>query len=300
MEWQQIVGFYHTARLGSFTKAGEATLRTQSALSQQIRALEDEFGCRLFERVGTRRLKLTAAGERFLRFSESVLRGREDLMTDLNELQGIQRGALRIAAPFTTLYHLFPHKIEAYIRRFPNVDLTLLDRPQRSVVALVREGEVDVGVAAQSVVPGDLASIRWKVIETVLLVPRGHPLTRVKRVTWRRLAAYPLILPPRDQKTSGRMVLEEQMAKGGLACRIVMESSNVEVSSLYVEAGLGVSLASIVRELPLLSGRRLELLSLSHFFQPDHLALVMRRDQVAASYKTAFVNMMLEDAVPGE
>lgn len=69
MEWQQIVGFYHVARLGSFTKAGEVTLRSQSALSQQIKALEDEFGCHLFERIGTRKLKLTPAGERFLEFS---------------------------------------------------------------------------------------------------------------------------------------------------------------------------------------------------------------------------------------
>ena len=63
MEWQQLLGFYQVAKLGSFTKAAEATFRTQSALSQQVKALEDELGGRLLERLGKRRLKLTAAGE---------------------------------------------------------------------------------------------------------------------------------------------------------------------------------------------------------------------------------------------
>jgi len=68
MEWQQLLGFYQVAKLGSFTKAAEATFRTQSALSQQVKALEDELGARLLERLGKRRLKLTVAGERLLEF----------------------------------------------------------------------------------------------------------------------------------------------------------------------------------------------------------------------------------------
>ena len=73
MEWQQMLGFYHVARLGSFTKAGEATFRTQSALSQQIKALEEELGCRLLERIGKRKLRLTSPGERFFRFAQENL-----------------------------------------------------------------------------------------------------------------------------------------------------------------------------------------------------------------------------------
>ena len=62
MEWQQIVGFYQVARQDSFTRAAEATFRTQSALSQQVKALEGELGCRLIERIGKRKLRLTEAG----------------------------------------------------------------------------------------------------------------------------------------------------------------------------------------------------------------------------------------------
>ena len=65
MEWQQIIGFNYVAKLGSFTKAANATFRTQSAISQQIKNLEEELGCQLLERIGKRNLRLTSAGERF-------------------------------------------------------------------------------------------------------------------------------------------------------------------------------------------------------------------------------------------
>ncbi len=300
MEWQQILGFHQVARLESFTRAAEATLRTQSALSQQIRALEDEFGCRLFERLGRRKLRLTPAGERFLEFSEAVLNGYENLAGDLNQLKGEHRGPLRIAAPFTALYHLFPERLKGYLQRFPLVELTLLDRPQDKVIGLVRNGDVDFGLATESIIAGDLASIRWKKVETVLMVSRGHPLAKLKRLTWRQIAKYSLILPPRDLKYSGRSTLERNFQRLGLPCRIAMESSNVELSSLYVAMGLGISMATIVRDLPGLAGRELEFLSLSHYFKPDHIALVMKKDRSIPSYKKAFIAAMLEgDTVPG-
>jgi DNA-binding transcriptional LysR family regulator len=298
MEWQQIIGFYQAARLGSFTKAGEATLRTQSALSQQIRALEGEFGCRLFERIGNRKIKLTPEGERFLEFCKSVLRAHEKLQEDLRELRGLHKGPLKIAAPFTTLYHLFPARIEIFSQRFPHVELTLLDRPQGRGVELVRHGEVDLGVAVESFVPADLAWIRWKKVETVLMVPQDHPLAGVRRVTWKQMAKYPLILPPKEQRHAGRAAFEEQIQNLGLQCRIVMESSNVELSALYVEMGLGISLASVVRDLPVLEKRRLRFLSLDHYFRPDHIVLVMRKDKAMAAYQSAFVRMLLEEPAP--
>ena len=60
MELQQIIGFYYVAKLGSFTKAASATFRTQSAISQHIRYLEEELGCQLLERIGKRELRLTS------------------------------------------------------------------------------------------------------------------------------------------------------------------------------------------------------------------------------------------------
>jgi DNA-binding transcriptional LysR family regulator len=292
MEWQQLLGFYHVARLGSFTKAGEATFRSQSALSQQIKALEEELGCRLLERIGKRKLRLTSPGERFFQFAQESLARYEQLQEELHELQGLQKGHLRLAAPFTTLYHLFPPVLKRYRERFPQVQLTVWDRSQPTVLELIRAGDIDLGIALESVVPQDLAATRWQAVDTVLMAPRGHPLTRAKSITMERIAAYPLILPPRSPGHGGRENIQDYLRKRGLDYRVIMESSNVELSSLYVEMGLGISFATMVQGLRL-PRRKLAFISLKDFFPLDYMAVVMRKDKTLTPHKAAFIQMLL-------
>ncbi|MGD9159714.1 MAG: LysR family transcriptional regulator [Desulfobacteraceae bacterium] len=111
MEIQQIVGFYHLAKENSFSKAAIATFRTQSALSQQIKALEDELGCLLIERVARRKLQLTPAGELFLDFANSFLSRYENLLENVNEIKGGKSGLLKIAAQHGPLLYIFPDLI---------------------------------------------------------------------------------------------------------------------------------------------------------------------------------------------
>lgn len=293
MEWQQILGFYHVARLGNFTRAAEATFRTQSALSQQVKALEKELDCLLFERIGKRKLQLTPAGEEFLRFSEAILEKRDRLTQSLNSLRGIHKGPLKIAAPFTTLFHLFPKILKAYVEQFPHVQLTILDRPPRNVIELVKSGDVDFGFALESSAPRDLVLRRWVKVETVLMTPIGHPLTAGKQVTLNEIVMYPMILPPKSPEYAGRLELEERLRDLGVDYHVIMESSNVDLSSAYVEMGLGVAFATVVRDLPILKQRQLEFISLSHYFEPDYISLVTRKNSGIPPYKSAFVEMML-------
>jgi len=293
MEWQQLIGFYHVAKLGSFTRAAEVTFRTQSALTQQIKSLEEELGCQLFERIGKRKLLLTTYGEKLFVFSETVISKYQYLIEDLNELKGIQRGKLKIAAPFTTLYHLLPKTLKAYTQQFPWVELSLLDRSQQNVIELVKNGDVDFGITLESMAKRNFDTNRWKETEAVLLIPIGHPLAGIKQVTVQQIAQYPLILPPKGIAT--RRKLEELFEKCKLEYRIVMESSNVELSSLYAEMGLGISFATVVRDLPILKQRKLGFVSLSHYFPPEHITVLHRRDKSLSSYKKAFLKVILDD-----
>jgi len=293
MEWQQIIGFYHVTKLGSFTKAAEATFRTQSAISQQIKNLEEELGCQLLERIGKQKLRLTSAGEKFFKFSESILEKYNSLTEEIDEIKGLQMGHLRMAAPFTTLYHLFPITLKSYIKQFPNVELTILDRSQQDILDLTKNGDIDFGLVMESNVKTDLTALRWKKVRTVLMTPFGHPLTKVKSVTFKQIGKYPLILPPTNLKY--RSNLEERFQKLGIDYHIIMESSNVELSSLYVEMGLGISFATIVKVLPELKKRKLAFLSMDHLFKPDFIAVVMRKDKTMISYKSAFIKILFEE-----
>ena len=294
MEWQQILGFYHVATLGSFTKAASTTFRTQSAISQQIKNLEEELGCQLFERISKHKLRLTTAGDRFLKFSETILARQSSLIEELNEIKGNQKGRLRVAAPFTTLFHLFPLALKHYIVKFPNVELTVLDRSQQDILDLVKNGDIDFGLVLESIVPKDLTALRWKKVRTVVITAVGHPLAKAKRVTLKQMGKYPLILPPINLKY--RSNLEEKFQKLGIDYHIVMESSNVELSSLYVEMGFGISFATIVKDLPELKRRKLEFLPMDHLFKPDYIVVVMRKDKTMISYKDAFVKILFGEA----
>jgi DNA-binding transcriptional LysR family regulator len=297
MEWQQLLGFYQVARLGSFTKAAEATFRTQSALSQQVKALEEELGTQLIERLGKRRLKLTPAGEKLFAFTQGLLQQWEGLQDDLQALKGAPQGPLSLAAPFTTLYHLLPEALLSYRRQYPQVELTLLDRPQTAVFNLVKNGDVDFGLALESRVPKDLTGRRWQPVDTVLLTPPDHPLARPRRVTWRQIARYPLIVPPRGLESGGRRLIEACFEKLGLPLRIILESSNVELSARYVETGLGLAFATVARSLLPARLHHLVFIPLNHYFKPDNLALVLRRDKVVPPYKLAFINLLFGDTM---
>ena len=292
MEWQQVLGFYHVAKLKSFTRAAEATYRTQSALTQQIKSLEEELDCQLFERIGKRKINLTPPGERFFSFSESLLQEYERLIGDIGEQKGLKKGRLKVAAPFTTLYHLLPDVIKKYNREFPWVELSLLDRSQREVVELVKGGDVDLGLALESTIPTELNKRRWKKVEPVLLTPPRHPLTQEKKVSLASIAQYPLILPPKSSSIKHRSRLEELFREHNLNYFVIMESSNVELSSLYVEMGLGVTFASIVRDLAVFKKRKIAVVLLDHYLTAEHICVATRRDKEMHSFQIRFLNML--------
>ncbi|MBW2621210.1 MAG: LysR family transcriptional regulator, partial [Deltaproteobacteria bacterium] len=260
---------------------------------QQIKNLEKELGCQLLERIGKRKLRLTSAGERFFKFSESILEKYNSLIEEINEIKGLQMGHLRMAAPFTTLYHLFPLALKSYIKQFPNVELTVLDRPQQDILDLIKNGDIDLGLVLESNVKTDLTALRWKKVRTVVMTPIGHPLAKVKRVTLKQIGKYPLILPPKNIKY--RSNLEESFQKIGVDYHIIMESSNVELSSLYVEMGLGISFATVVKDLPELKKRKLAFLPMDHLFKPDYIVVVMRKNKTLISHKNAFIKILFEE-----
>ena len=294
MEWQQIIGFYHVAKLGSFTRAAEATFRTQSALTCQIKALEAELDCLLFERIGRRKILLTPAGEKLYSFAGMLLERHASLLEDLDETKGIKKGRLRIAAPFTTLYHLLPSLVKKYTKQFPWVELKVLDRSQQSVIHLVKDGDIDFGIILESLAPRELAAIRWKETSAALIVAKGHPLTKEKQVSMEDVVRYPLILPPEGAEFHGRRRLDELFSRLGLEYRVIMETSNVELSSVYSEIGLGVAFATIVKKLPTARKRNIVFLPLTRYFKPEYIVVVMRRDNILSPFKRAFLDMLLD------
>jgi DNA-binding transcriptional LysR family regulator len=294
MEWQQLRAFRHLARTGSFSQAARATLRTQPAVSQQIKALEDELGCTVVERSGRRFRRLTPAGRRLLAFCDLVQREEQALREDLAALRGRTVGRLRLAAPLTTLVQLLPPVLRRYAAQYPDVELTLWDRPQDEVVAMVRAGEADLGLALGSAAPASLEARPWKQVHPALMTPRGHPLARRRKPpSLEDLAGYRLILPPASQAPSHRKALEELFSAQGVRCQVLLESANAELSAALVEQGLGLAFASVVEGGPAGSHGDLAFVPLDHLLPSDFIALLHRRDRRPPGYQRALVDMLL-------
>lgn len=295
MEWQQIISFYHLVRLGSFTRAAEVTFRTQSALSQQIKNLEQELGCRLIERIGRKKLRLTMAGEKVLAFVRSTIDQHDDLLGVLNEIKGQQSGRLRFAAHFNALNYLLPPVIKEYHRRYPGVELSIMDRPPLAIIDLIREGDVDFGFTMESAVPKDLVTHRWKKGNYILMAPADHPLVKVDKVSLQQVAENPLILPPRHVKSSIRLKLLKLFETQGIRYRVGMESSNAFLSIKYVEMGMGLAFFLAPEAIESSMPPGLKKISLDHFFEPDYIVLILRKDKFLTLACNTFIEILFAD-----
>jgi len=289
MEWQQIIGFYQLVKQKSFTGAANASFRTQSALSQQISKLEDEFQCQLINRINRKKFTLSPAGERFYEFASSVINEYGKLADDISAIKGLSIGKLKIAAPFTALYHLFPEQFKAYLKEYPHVEITILDRTQGQAIDLLKVGDIDLAVALESFVPKGFHVRRWKEIHSVLIVPGNHPLLSMKQVRLQDIAKYPLILPPKGINNSFRARIDDKFNKEGITYRVIMESGNVELSSRYVEAGIGISFATIAKGVDPLAGRQIKFIPMARYFEGDYVSVVCGEEERLPSHVKNFI-----------
>ena len=295
MELQQIIGFYQIAKQESFTKAAVTTFRTQSALSHQVKALENELDCQLIERLGRRKLRLTPAGRRFLEFARVFLDQHQRLYEDINEMKGSLMGRLKIAAQFGPLNYIFPDLVRRYRERYPSVDLRILESAPFDTIASVKAGDVDLGVVSEGLIPGDLTAVRWRNARPCVVTPVGHPLTRLPEIAMADLAKYPLILTPKILKYSLRRRLEKKLVQQGLKYTIVMEASNFELASKYVEIGFGIAFAALGLGVTGTSSAKVVFTPIDHLFITDYLAVVMRKDQNLRYYQADFISMLFQN-----
>ncbi len=293
MEWQQLVGFYSVVELGSFTRAAEATFRTQSALSQQIKKLEDELDCKLFDRIGKQSISLTSAGVRFFKFAEEVLRQEKQFQEDLDEIKGITSGSISLAAPPGVLRFLLVEPFSEYQMLHPKVELNVLQRNPLECIDLVQSGSIDFGFAHGSTIPGSLKSISWKSVHYMAIAPKGHPLTKLPKIQITDLVHYPLILTSKDSKFTARSKLDEQVNEAGLRYRTFLESANVLLIGDFVSRGLGVSILLGYDAMKQLYEDDLDFIPMDHIFPPESISIVMRKDRWFPPVKEEFIHFVL-------
>lgn len=190
MEIQQLRGFYYSAILGSLTNAANKMSLTQSAISQQIKSLENELGVKLFNRYGPKK-DLTPDGEILLNLITPIIQEIDTLKFTFEDLKGNQKGQLTIAATTVLIMNFLPHIIQKYIKKHPNVRLIILQHRWNDVVTLTELGEVDFGITPIQSISSGLNYIELEPFDRVLITNLNHPLSKKKTSRFKTLLNIP-------------------------------------------------------------------------------------------------------------
>ncbi|OBQ56791.1 hypothetical protein SP90_01560 [Halodesulfovibrio spirochaetisodalis] len=293
MELHQLIGFYHIVKLGSFTRAAEATFRTQSALSQQIKKLEQELSVTLFERIGKQGVQLTDEGHRVFEFTEKLVRNKEELLDDLAELKGDFTGRVSVAAPLAIMQCYLPPILEDFKAKYPTVSLYLKHMNPQKCIDDVLSGAIDIALVHGSTVPGNLEQTPWRAGEYALMVPKGHELTK-QIVTLEDIVRFPLILPQKNVKFSARSLLDAMLDEAGLSYKVVMESPNVQLNAEYVSRGLGISCILSYEPFREMYKDTVDFIILNHIFPKENVSIIQRRGNKVQGVKQTLLTHILE------
>jgi DNA-binding transcriptional LysR family regulator len=227
---------------GSFSAAAEALSFTQSAVSQQIAALEREAGAVLVQR-SARGVRLTEAGEALVRHTEGIMARLSEAEAELEAIAGLRGGRLRMAAFESAGATLMPLAIAAFRQQHPAVELSLsLSEPEDSV-PLLRTGDLELALVFDSGAGQDDDGIdRMHLVEDpmYLVLPKDHPLANRRRLRLADLAGEAWIGGEPDCECN--RLIERACALAGYEPRFAFETDDYTAVQGFVAAGVGVSL----------------------------------------------------------
>ncbi len=235
--------------LQSFSLAAERNFVTQSAVSQQIRTLEEKFKRRMLERVrGRREVKLTAAGEVFYKESKIVLDAFEHLQESIRGVVGTIGGSVKVTTVYSVGLHELPSKVSEFISKFPAARIDLEYSRTTKVVRDVLNGTAELGVLA---FPEPRRGLTIKYMQSdrlVLACPPDHKFAKRSKIRAKELDGMDLVLFERDTPT--RKAIDRILKSLGVEVNTAAEFDNIETIKRAVEVGFGLAilpLPSIIR-----------------------------------------------------
>ena len=292
MDLDQLHTFLEIVRLKSFSKAAQTCFRTQPAISAQVRQVEQELNCSLFERLGTR-IQLTPAGKILCEYAEQILELRRCAQDAINELERVPRGELVIAANEATCIYVLPTVFSEYKKRFPNVQL-LVDRSYgKHVVEAIVDNLADFGFTQLPVQERKLQVLPIHTDEIKLLLPAGHPFAGMESVRCEDIVGQTLLLPKGGATRSRVNAWLEQVSDRVM---ISMELDSTEMIKRFVLAGLGISFMAASHFQEGLDAGQFAAVSLAPEPLMRRLGLVYRRDKAFSKAGLEFIQVVMDRA----
>ena len=238
MDFRELRCFVAVAETASFTRAGGRLEISQSAVSQQIRSLEESIGAPLFTRR-TREVALTQAGNVLLPYARQILAKVEEARAVVSDFEGLGRGRVVIGAGGAICHHVLPSLLKEFTGQFRKVEVQVISGFSVETLERTVDGSVDVGIVVLPIVHNGVVTSELGRDELVAIAPPGHRWASLPRVKARDFVDEHLVVYERNSHTF--RIIERYLLEEGVFPRFAMEISDLEAVKRMVEAGLGVA-----------------------------------------------------------
>ena len=273
----------------NISRAAQAMHVSQPGLSRQLQLLEDELAVELFVRNRRRLVRLSPAGAEIHRLAEQMLENARNIGEAAREHAGEHRGSLTIATTHTQARYALPDVIRRFTQRYPDVQLSLRQGTPADVSDLVASGAADLSIATEPIDPPvEVVLLPCYELHRIVLMPKGHPLLKTRRVTLEKLSQFPLITY--DYAFIGRSKTMSAFEARGIRPNVVLNAIDADLIKTYVEFGLGIA---IVPDMAYERSRdkNLRAVDARHLFEPNTIHVGMRRNHYLRGYMYAFIEM---------
>src|SRR5580658_8793459 len=291
MQIESLKIFCDLAESESFTKAAQINKITQSAVSQQISALEKNFKSLLIER-SKKRFRLTREGQVLYDYSKQIISTFESLHSKLQDLKDIISGTIRV----TTIYSIGLHDLPPYIKKFmkvyPTVNVHVEYRRSNQVYEDVLGNVVDFGLVAYPMKDPKLEIVALRKDPLVLICHPQHPFAKQKNVKLKSLLGQKFVGFEPDIPT--RKALDKILREFGITVNNVMEFDNIETVKRAVEIDAGISIVPLGTVQPEIAKQTLTAVPIEDgdFYRP--LAAVYKKNKVLSPAMKQFLSLLKE------
>ncbi len=290
MDFDQLTTFVQVAKLKSFSKAGQKVFRSQSAVSAQIRQLEQAYKAKLLDR-SAKSVELTPSGEVLFEFAERLLRLRDESMQVVADRGNLVQGPVAFGANEATCLYLLPDIFSEFQRRYPLVNISIYRNFSHKILQRLEEGSLDLGIVT---LPVKSPNLKMHIINRDRLrfmVSAKNPLSQKSHLTLEEVASAPLIFPKTGYT---RQVLDKLFRPYRSRLRVPMELPSIGMIKTFVAADVGLSIISESFARDLVKSGEVKLLNVDGVDLWRELALVYRRDRSLPRGVQALIGMIRE------
>ena len=282
------------AECGSVTKASRQLHLTQSALSHQLRDAEEKLGEKLFDRL-RKQMVLTAAGETLMTAARRALQEIGHAEEEIAALSGGMRGVIRISTECNTCYHWLPAVLTELQRDFPRVQVRLFPEETRFPIQALLDGRLDVAIISSETTSPELVIEPLFEDEMIVLLPKGHRLSRAASIRGKDLDGERIIVYPPQRDSH---LLHKVMLPAGAAPSSIVEMPLTEGIIELVRGGFGIALMARWAAAPHLRSRELRAKSLAGGGMRRQWSAATRRDQRQPPYVAALIKLLKSARMP--